>query len=93
MDHLHILPFKGTPILLSLYIVTDFTFHRLIESVRANNDPALREIIGLTRTMQWSDQKKQRLAALLRENIVFLDNFDDPAIPADAVYVFGRKEP
>ena len=93
MDHLQLLPFKGTPILLSLYIVTDFTFHRLIESVRANNDPALREIIGLTRTMQWSDQKKQRLAALLRENIVFLDNFDDPAIPADAVYVFGRKEP
>jgi hypothetical protein len=93
MDHLQLLPFKGTPILLSLCIVTDFTFHRLIESVRANKDQALREIIGLTRTMQWSDQKKQRLAVLLRENIVFLDDFDDPAIPADAVYVFGRKEP
>jgi hypothetical protein len=93
MDHLQLLPFKGTPILSSLHIVTDFTFHRSIESVRANNDPASREIIGFTGTMQWSDQKKQRLAVLSRENIVFLDNFDDPAIPADAVCVFGRKEP
>jgi predicted GIY-YIG superfamily endonuclease len=93
MDHLQLLPFKGTPILLSLHVVTDFTFHRLTESVRANNDPALREIINLTRTIQWNNSKKLRLTKLLQENVNFLDSFDDPTIPADAVYVFGRKEP
>jgi predicted GIY-YIG superfamily endonuclease len=93
MDHLQLLPFKGTPVLLSLYVVTDFTFHRLTESVRASNDAALREIIDLTRTIHWNEEKKLRLAKLLQENIIFLDSFDDPAIPADAVYVFGRKEP
>ena len=93
MDHLQLLPFKGTPVLLSLYVVTDFTFHRLTQSVRANNDPALREIINLTRTIHWDAKKKKRLAELLRKNITFLDSFDDPAIPTDAVFVFGRKEP
>jgi hypothetical protein len=73
--------------------VTDFTFHRLAESVRASNDAALREIIDLTRTIHWNEEKKLRLAKLLQENIIFLDSFDDPGIPADAVYVFGRKEP
>ena len=93
MDHLQLLPFKGTPILLSFYIVTDFTFYCLTESVQASNDPALRKIIDLTRTIHWNAEKKLRLAKLLQENIVFLDSFDDPAIPTDALYVFGRKEP
>ena len=91
MDHLQLLPFKGTPVLLSLYVVTNFTFHRLTESVRAGKDPALREIIQLTRTIHWNTEKKNRLAQLLRENITFVDSFDDPKIPP--VYVFGRKEP
>jgi hypothetical protein len=93
MDHLQLLPFRGTPVLMSLCVVTDFTFYRLTESVRASRDPALREIITLTRTIEWTSSKKRRLAELLREKLVYVDSFNDPTIPPDAVYVFGRKEP
>ena len=93
MDHLQLLPFKGTPVLLSLYVITDFTFLRLQQSVRAARDPILQEIISLTRTINWDNPRRRRLANLLRNNVIFVDSFNDPRIPPDAVFVFGRKEP
>lgn len=93
LDHLQLLPVRGTPALLSMYVINEFSFFLLKESVRASNCKFLREIGLLTRTFDWTDDIKLRLAALLREHCVFVENFDDPRIPEDAVYVFGRKAP
>jgi hypothetical protein len=92
-DELQLLPFDGPPIMLSLYVVTDFSFFRLKESVRAARDSILRELIGLTRTLKWTRTKKNRFAAILRDHGMFLQNWEDPTIPEDAVFVFSRKEP
>jgi hypothetical protein len=93
MDHLQLLPFRGTSVFLSMYIITEFSFFKLSESVRAANDPSLQQIIRLTRLSVWTATDKQLFTQLLEENCTFLDNFDDPRIPNDAVYVFGRKDP
>ena len=93
MDHLQLLPFNGTPVLLSLYVITDFTFRRLVELVRAANDSKLCSIIQLTRTTHWTKHHKEELAVLLRQNISYVDTFDDPRIPNDAIFVFSRKAP
>jgi predicted GIY-YIG superfamily endonuclease len=93
MDHLQLLPFRGTPILLSMYVITDFKFIRLQESVRAANDPVLRDIIRLTRLTSWAPKDQKLFTTLLENNCIFVDSFEDPKIPNDAVFVFGRKEP
>ena len=93
MDHLQLLPFHGTPVLLSMYVITDFTFIRLVESVRAAKDAALRAIIQYTRLTYWTKNDEHNFAKLLENNCLFVKTFDDPLIPNDAVFVFGRKEP
>ncbi len=93
LDHLQLLPFRGTPALLSMYVVNEFNFWLLKESVRASYCPILREIGSLTRSFLWTEEVKNRLAQLLRENCRFVADFNDPGIPEDAVYVFGRKAP
>jgi hypothetical protein len=49
MDHLLLLPFRGTSVFLSMYIITEFSSFKLSESVGAANDPSLQYIIRLTR--------------------------------------------
>jgi hypothetical protein len=39
MDHLQLLPFRGTSVFLSMYIIIEFSFFKLSESVRAANNP------------------------------------------------------
>jgi predicted GIY-YIG superfamily endonuclease len=93
MDHLQLLPFTGTPALLSLYVINEFMFVQLEESVRASNCPALREIGKLTRTTLSDDEDKKRLSELLTQHCIFVPDFHDPSIPEEAVFVFGRKAP
>ena len=93
IDHLQLLPFKGTPVLLSMYVITDFTFIRLVESVRAAEDPALRRIIAITRLSNLTNRDKKELRDLIANNCNFVRDFQDEKIPQDAVFVFGRKEP
>ena len=93
LDHLQLMPFSGTPAMMSMYVVTEFDFFALNESVRAASDPALQEICKLTRTLTWEDAKKERFRDLLTKHCTFVPSFDDPRLPADAVFVFGRKAP
>ena len=93
MDHLQLLPFRGTPVLLSIYVITEFTFVRLKESVRAADDLVLQKIIYLTRLPQMSQEEKLELRELIGTNCNFVRSFRDKRIPTDAVFVFGRKEP
>jgi hypothetical protein len=93
LDHLQLMPFSGTPAMMSMYVMTEFDFIALNESVRAANDPALQEICNLTRTLTWDDTKKKRFRELLTNHCNFVSSFDDPTLPSDAVFVFGRKGP
>ena len=93
MDHLQLLPVRGTPVMLSIYCITDFTFICLKESVRAFKDPVLQRIIELTRSPSLSDNDKDELKDLIGENCHFVGSFRDKRIPKDAVFVFGRKAP
>lgn len=93
MDHFQLLPFVGTPAMLSMNIINDFSFISLNESVRASRDAALREICSLTRLRTWNKNSRNRFRHLLYENCNFVSSFDDSTIPRDAVFVFGRKSP
>jgi predicted GIY-YIG superfamily endonuclease len=93
MDILQLLPFRGTPLLLSMNMITEFQFRELNESVRAANDPNLREICNLTRTAAWTPALEQRFKQLLVSNCNFVSDFEDSRIPNDCVFVFGRKAP
>lgn len=93
IDILQLLPFRGTPVMLSMTMVTEFTFRELKESVRAASDRNLRELCNLARTATWTKRDETRFVQLLTDNCTFVDSFDSPLIPSDAVYVFGRKAP
>jgi predicted GIY-YIG superfamily endonuclease len=93
MDVLQLLPFHGTPLLLSMNMMTEFQFRELNESVRAANDPNLRELCNLTRTATWTPVLEQRFKELLVNNCNFVSDFEDSRIPKDCVFVFGRKAP
>jgi predicted GIY-YIG superfamily endonuclease len=93
LDHLQLMPFSGIPAMMSMYVVTEFDFVALNESVRAGKDPALQEICRLIRTTAWDATKTQRFRHLLTEHCNFVSSFDDPTLPTDAVFVFGRKAP
>jgi predicted GIY-YIG superfamily endonuclease len=93
IDILQLLPWKGSPALLSMNTITDFIYMSLQESVRAASDPDLQEINNLTRTDIWTEIEKKKLADLLDKSCTFVDAFDDLRIPHDAVFVFGRRAP
>jgi predicted GIY-YIG superfamily endonuclease len=93
MDVMQLLPWSGTPMMISINAVTNFMYRKLSESVRASQDSALREIQDLTRCDNWNEENKARFSILVREHFTFVNSFDDPKIPTDAVFVFGRKKP
>ena len=93
IDVRQLMTFKGTPFLMSTHILTDYTFVELTQSVRATNDPSLRRIMQLTRTVNWTTAKKKEFKQLIIDNCNFVESFNDPTIPNDAVYVFGKKSP
>ena len=93
VDILQLLPFRGTPLLLSMNMLTDFRFLELNESVRAANDQNLRRLCQLTRTSQWTDQLENEFKNLVSQHCSFVESFDGSSIPQDAVFVFGRKAP
>lgn len=88
-------PINAVPPLLSPHMMTSFRFHELRHSVRAANDPPLRELQNLTRTLpdQWTNEKKNRFVELFTSICTFVDNFEDARIPTNAIYVFGKREP
>ena len=93
MDHLQLQSFKGSPSMLSLYVLTEFVFVELKESVRASKDPALREICNLTRKPMLTKADEARFEDLLTKHANFVKTFQSDDIPAEAVFVFARKMP
>jgi predicted GIY-YIG superfamily endonuclease len=93
MDILQLMPWQGTPLMMSMNMISEFQFTELTQSVRAASDPALREICDLTRTTVWTQSTEDRFRHLVSTHCNFVDSLDHPSIPKDAVYVFGRKAP
>lgn len=93
MDILQLMPWQGTPIMMSINMIAEFKFHELVESVRAANCAALREICSLTRNISWSLEDIDRFSFLLSTSCMFLSSLVDSRIPEDAVFIFGRHEP
>ena len=95
-DHLQLPPINELPPLLSPHMMTSFRFCELTVSVRAAaEDLALREIQQLTRTPldDFDDVKKRRFVELVCESCTFVDDFNDPRIPDNALFVFGKRRP
>lgn len=93
MDPRQLLPVTGLPLMMSMSIITEFTFTELRESVRAANDKNLQRICELSRTLTWTDELKAEFKNKIKENCKFVSSFEDPRIPEDAIFVFGRKKP
>ena len=93
MDVCQLLPFSGTALLLSMSIMNEYNFAELNQSVRAANDKDLRDICELSRTIHWTEEKKEEFKKLIRENCKFVDAIDSPDLPEDGIFVFGRKSP
>ena len=67
LDIKQLLPFTGIPAMLSTFMITDYCFTKLTQSVRASGDPALQEICTLTRTVVWTIEKKKIGATSVRK--------------------------
>lgn len=93
LDILQLMPFHGTPFMLSMNVITDFHFRELTHSVRAANDIHLQRICELSRTIRWTQNEEKEFQTLITDNCNFVNDFHDPMIPKDAIYVFGRKAP
>src|SRR5210317_402134 len=93
MDPRQLLPVSGTAVMLSMNMMTEFSFSELKESVRAANDANLQRICHLSRTIEWTDEKKEEFKMLIKQNCNFVSSLNDERIPDDAIFVFGRKSP
>ena len=97
MDHTQLGAIDGWPFLLSSHILTDFVLIRLSHSVRAHGDAEYQEIQALTRMNPvelLSDPAYEiRFKKLLRENMTFVDDWDDPKITPDVQRMYARRMP
>ena len=97
MDHTQLGAIDGWPFLLSSHILTDFLMVRLCHSVRAHRDPAFQRIQALTRMppseLLGTPGLEEEFKQLLRDNMTFVDGWDDERITADTQRMYARRIP
>ena len=97
LDHLQLRPIKGLPLLLSPHIMTCFRMIRLNHLVRASQDPNLQRIIDICRMSKFEYELQpsaiDELKTLLKENCTWVDSWDSPLIPNNAMRCFGMRKP
>jgi hypothetical protein len=93
MDHLQLLPFHGTPVHLSMYVITNFTFIRLVESVCAAKEAALRAIIQYTRLTYLTKNGENNFAKLLENNCPLLKPLTTLSCLTMPFYFLVEKKP
>ena len=93
MDGFQLKPIQGRPPLLSAHMLTSFNLFKLEESVRAALDGELKKIQKITRVLPTdvTDEITSNFRALLSDNCVFCDSWDDPQITDNALRIFGKK--
>ena len=97
LDHLQLRPIKGLPLLLSPHIMTSFWLMTLKHLVRASQDPQLQRIIDICRMSKAqyieNPQVIDELKCLLKDNCTWVDSWDSPEIPNNAIRCFGMRKP
>jgi len=96
MDYLQIDPVKGRHALLSPLFVTSFVFHKLLHSVRAAHDAKWRRIQEITRmppNVLVDPAIKAEFVREVTHVCTFVRHLDDPAIPRNALFAFGKRRP
>jgi predicted GIY-YIG superfamily endonuclease/DNA replication protein DnaC len=102
MDQLQMRPIRGQPVLLSYFLLTSFRLARLDQFVRASTDHNLQRIQALTRLPAVAFQKKadksiteaeSEMRQLLDITFNWVDKYENPILPTNAMYIFGKKEP
>ena len=94
-DHAQLGAIQGLPFLLSSHILTDFKLIRMKHSVRAHGDPKLQEIQKITRMspsrLRGNVELKEKFAKLIRENLKFVDDWDDPSIGPSTQKMYSKR--
>jgi len=95
MDNLQIEPPTGRHPLLSSLFISTFMFFRLSECVRAANDPHWRRVQEITRypPHMLTDEVKEEFINLLVNHCTWVKSDDDPSIPANSLWVYGKNSP
>ena len=96
MDAMQLYPVKGIHPLLSSHTITCLMFLRLEHSMRAAKDAQLCRIQKITRMFPRqliNPLVKHEFVDLVSKTFTFVDDFHSDAIPRNATYVFGKKEP
>lgn len=96
IDECQITPIDGLPFLTSPHVVSSFKLITLDHPVRAEEEN-LRLACKLVRTpaivLQEQPELIEQIVGLVSENATFVDDWDSPRIPHDAIRVFGKKKP
>ena len=94
-DIYQLLPINEIPPLLSGHMMTSFSFLELNHSVRAANDPVLRQLQHLTRIppCDYTDEQLLRIREIITTQCTFVPDLNHRSIPSNAMFVFGKKEP
>lgn len=98
IDHVQIRTFTGMPVLLSPHILTSFDICPLDHSVRSARDCYHRLIndhcrMSKKRLLQNRERALDTLISLVSEHCTFVDSWDSPLIPNNAIRIFGKKKP
>jgi len=95
-DHRQPDPVRGTHPLLSPLLCSIFLLRQFHHSVRAALDPVWQQIQEITRLSpsELSDPViKEEFANFLVHTCTFVRSLDDPRIPRDVLFAFGKKAP
>ena len=97
MDHTQLQPVEGRPFLTSCHILSCFKMVTLVCSVRASNDPAFKRIQQIARynyqKILADPQLVDEFLQLCSDNLTFVTNWDDDAIPTSTMRLYSKKVP
>ena len=97
IDHTQIQPIGGRPLLTSCHMLSCFKMVALSNSARASGDPAFQLIQDIARythrTFEENPALIDEFASLCSDNLTFVNDWDDDAIPASTMRLYSKKVP
>lgn len=93
MDNMQLPPVNGRPPLLSPHMITSFSFHLLLNSVRASQDCNLQELQNITR-LNYNELQPSHISRfrfLIEEYCTHVDDFNDPLLTVEKLRLFGKR--
>ena len=74
MDIHQRLPIDGTAMMLSMNMLSEFTFWELKESVRAARDAELKKLCNLTYSLEWDDRMRNEFRSIITQKSKFVES-------------------